>query len=258
MIPQPGSLGYCRKFPRRHVHAAYGDLASLDDGGAWKGVTAKIEAWVARLPAGGFLGLWSAGGVRERRNREQFEIQVTSHSVKVSLNASKKSPRGRFYWCFFFLAVWIAVLSLAVFAKGKHGQPSMWHDLATHPVNSQGFIIPLAILLGVSALTVLMSWRYIVMAHPSDQIFYCDGSTLTIAKVRWLDIHNTDWRTRSYPLNAITGMSYRAVARTRGSAVYGIRFRAAGRPERVLPGLGTQDAAKILHAMKALGADVEV
>jgi hypothetical protein len=123
-------------------------------------------------------------------------------------------------------------------------------------VNSQGFIIPVAILLGVSALVVLISWRYVVMAYPSDETFYCDRSTLTISKVRWLDIHNRDWRTRSYPLNAITGITYKAVARAKGGAVYGIRFKAAGQPECVLPGLGTQDAGKILKAVKAFGADV--
>jgi hypothetical protein len=202
-------------------------------------------------------GMWSAGNSQERINQEDFTIELTNQSVKVRLNASKKSPRRRFYWCIFFVAVWIAVLSLAVFAKGKHGQPSMWHDLATHPANSPGFIIPLVILLGASALIVLISWRYIVMAYPSDETFYCDRSTLTISKVRWLDIHNADWRTRSYPLHAITGIKYKAVARTRGRAVYGLRFKAAGRSERLLPGLGTHDAGRILKAVEALGADVE-
>jgi hypothetical protein len=198
----------------------------------------------------------SASGRQNRINQEHFEIEVTSQSVKVRLNASKRSPRGRFYWCIFFVAVWIAVLSLAVFAEGKRGQPSMWHDLATHPVNSQGFIVPLVILLGASALIVLLSWRYVVMAYPSDETFYCDRSTLTISKVRWLDIQNADWRSLSYPLDAITGIKYRAVARTRGGTVYGLRFKAAGRSERVLPGLGTHDAGEILKALKAFGADV--
>jgi hypothetical protein len=202
------------------------------------------------------VGLWSASSSQARINQENFTIDVTNQSVKVRLNASKKSPQKRFYWCIFFVAVWIAVLSLAVFAKGKRGQPSMWHDLATHPVNSQGFIIPLVILLGASALVVLISWRYVVMAYPSEETFYCDRSTLTISKVPWLDIHNADWRTRSYPLDAITGIKYKAVARTRGGAVYGLRFKAGGRSERVLPRLGAHDAGKILKAIKALGVDV--
>jgi hypothetical protein len=211
----------------------------------------------ASVDLGGLVGFWSGSGVHERVNQEEFEIEVTNHSVKVRLNASKKSPRGRFHWCIFFVAVWIAGLSLAVFAKGKHGQSSAWHDLATNPVNSQGFIIPLVIFLGATVLIVLITWRYVLMAYPSDETFYCDRSTLTISKVRWLDVHNTDWRTRSYPLTAITGIKYRAVASTKGRSVYGLRFKAAGRSERVLPGLGTHDAGKILRAIKAFGANVD-
>jgi hypothetical protein len=154
------------------------------------------------------------------------------------------------------VTVWIAVLCLVVFANGRHGQSSMWHDLATHPVNSQGFIIPVAMLFGASVLVSLISWRYVVMAYPSDETFYCDRLTLVISKVHWLDIHNRDWWTRSYPLKAITGITYKAVARAKGGAVYGIRFKAAGRSERVLPGLGTQDARKVLKAVEAFGADV--
>jgi hypothetical protein len=150
----------------------------------------------------------------------------------------------------------MAGMCLLVFAPNKHGD-RMWHDFATHPVNSPGFIVPLFILLGCSALMVLVSWRYVVMAYPSDETFYCDRSTLTVAKVRWLDAHNRDWWTRSYPLGSISGIKYKVLATTKGSAVYGLRFKAEGRIERVLPGLGTRDAGRILRAVKAFGVDVK-
>lgn len=202
------------------------------------------------------MGLWSAGGNQERINQANFKMEVTNQSVTVHLNASKKSPRGRLYWGVFFVALWIAALCLLIFSDGKHGGPSMWHAFETNPVNSQDFIAPLVILLCISALFVLMNWRYVVMAYPSDETFYCDRSTLKISKVRWLDIHNKDWQTRSYPLDGVKGITYRAVARSRGTAIYGLRFRAAGRSERVLPGLGTHDAGKILKAVKAFGGNV--
>jgi hypothetical protein len=200
--------------------------------------------------------MWLDGG-RDRRNQEEFTVEVTSQSVNVRLDASMKSPHGRFYWAAFFVALWIAALCLLVFASGKHGERGMWHDFATYPVNSWGFIIPLLILLGCSALMALISWRYVVMAYPSDETFYCDPSTLTISKVRWLDIHNKDWRTRSYPLSDITGLKYRSIATAKGGAVYGLLFEAAGRSERVLPGLGTHDAGKILKALKSFGVNVK-
>jgi hypothetical protein len=200
--------------------------------------------------------MWLDGG-RERLNQEEFEVEVTSQSVNVRLNASRKSPRGRFYWAAFFVALWMAALCLLVFASGKHGEPGMWHDFATYPLNSSGFIVPLLILLGCSALMALISWRYVVMAYPSDETFSCDRSTLTISKVRWLDMHNKEWRTRSYPLREITRLKYRSVATAKGGTVYGLRFEAEGRSERVLPGLGTHDAGKILKAVKSFGVNVE-
>ena len=203
----------------------------------------------------GATGMWLDSD-QDRRNQEEFAVEITSQSVHVRLNASMKSPHGRFYWAAFFVALWIAALCLVVFANGKHGEPGMWHDFAAYPVYSSGFIIPLLILLGCSALIALISWRYIVMAYPSDETFYCDPSALTISKVRWLDIHNKDWRTRSYPLREITGLKYRSVATSKGGAVYGLRFEAAGRSERVLPGLGTHDAGKILTAIKSFGVNV--
>ena len=203
----------------------------------------------------GVLGMWLDGS-GERLNQEEFEVEVTNQSVSVRLTTSRKSPHGRFYWAAFFVALWIAGLCLLVFANGKHGEPGMWHDFATNPLNSSGFIAPLLILLCCSALLVLISWRYVVMAYPSNETFYCDRSTLTISKVRWLDIHNKDWRTRSYPLRQITGLKYRSVATAKGGAVYGLRFEVEGRSERVLPGLGTHDAGKILKAVKSFGANV--
>jgi hypothetical protein len=198
--------------------------------------------------------MWSDTKVA-RPSDGEFQIAITGQSVNVRLNASVKSPRGRFYWAAFFLALWIAAVCLIIFSKGKHGEPGMWHDFATNPVNSSGFIIPLLIIVGCSALFALLSWRYVVMAYPSDETFYCDRSTLTISKVFWLDIHNKDWRVRSYPIEWITDLKYRSVATAKGGAVYGLRFEAGGRSERVLPGLGTHDAGKILKAVKALGVD---
>jgi hypothetical protein len=79
---------------------------------------------------------------------------------------------------------------------------------------------------------------------------------LTISKVPWLDIHNKHWDTRSYPLVDITKMRYQAIARSKGISIYGLRFIAAGRSQRVLPGLQPHEADKILKALKSFGVDV--
>jgi hypothetical protein len=51
-------------------------------------------------------------------------------------------------------------------------------------------------------------------------------------------------------------MRYQAIASARGVSIYGLRFNAGGRTERVLPGLKPREADKILKALKAFGADV--
>ncbi len=120
---------------------------------------------------------------------------------------------GRFYWAAFWFAVWIVGLCVSLFT-GKFGEPSMSHDLA-YPVNSSEFIILLLLLLGSQALIGLIFWRSVAMDYPSDEILYCDSSILTISKVRWLDVHNKDWRTRSYPIQKITGLKYQPLSRLR-------------------------------------------
>ncbi len=58
-------------------------------------------------------------------------------------------------------------------------------------------------------------------------------------------------------LNASTSIRRSQEQEERPStAIYGLRSYAAGRSERVLPGLGTRDAGKILKALRALRADV--
>lgn len=153
------------------------------------------------------MELWLDGG-RERLDQEEFEVEATSQSVNVRLNASRTFSCGRFYWADFFVAFWMAALCLLVFANGKYGQPGMWHNFATCPLNSSGFIVPLLLQVDGPALMALISWRYVVMTYPSDENFYCGRSVLTISRVRWLGIHNKDWRTRSYSLREITGLKY--------------------------------------------------
>jgi hypothetical protein len=118
------------------------------------------------------------------------------------------------------------------------------------------FIVPLALLLSFPVVMGLLVRRYAVSAYPSDETFHCDRSTLTISRVRWLDIHNKDWHTRSYRLVDIVKIGYRALGSARGASIYGLRFIAGGRTQRVLPGLKPREADRILKALKTLGADV--
>ena len=131
---------------------------------------------------------------------QDFHVEFNDKSVDVRLSVSEHSPNARFYACGFFVATWAVAICALLFLPGKRGSPSMWHDLSSSPVDSGDFIVPLVILFGISVLIVLLTRRYVVLAYPSDEIFHFDGLTLTISKVRWLDIHNTHWDTYSCAL----------------------------------------------------------
>jgi hypothetical protein len=190
-------------------------------------------------------------------SEQQFFIEITDQSVEVRLEVSRNSPRIRFYASIFFFSMLGALVVCGLlFLPGKHGNPSMWRDLSSSPLDSSGFVVPLLILLAFPVLAILLLRRYIVSAYPSDETFHCDRSTLTVSRVRWLDIHNKHWDTRSYGLGDTANFRYQVLGRAKGASIYGLRFVAGGRKERVLPGLNPREAEKVLNAIKMLGADV--
>ena len=74
--------------------------------------------------------------------------------------------------------------------------------------------------------------------------------------MRWFDIRDKHWDTRSYPVADVVNVRYQQIASARGTSIYGLRFIAEDRTQRVLPGLEARDADKILKALKVFGADV--
>lgn len=184
---------------------------------------------------------------------DYFEIVADENLVDIRLNVS---PHSRFYASTFFIAIGVIGVCGVLFLPGKNGNPSMWHDLSSSPVNSGDFIFPLVLLLAFPILMTLLLRRYVVSAYPSGETLRCDRSTLTISKVRWLDIHNKRRDTHSYQLTDIFDIRYQAIAYARGTSIYGLHFIAQGRTQRILPGLTAREADKILKALKALGADV--
>lgn len=185
---------------------------------------------------------------------QEFQLEITDQSAFVRLTVSGKT---RFFALAFFACVSALVLSAILFLPGKHGRPSMWHDLSTSSVGSADFLIPFfLLLLGFPLLIIVLPRRYVMLAYPSGETFRCDRSTLSIAKVRWLDVRNNHWNTCSFPLAEVREIRYGAIAQLKGGAVYGLRFVAGGKNCRVLPGLKPRDAERLLTALKTFGADV--
>lgn len=191
--------------------------------------------------------------INRRMPEPEFHLEITDQSVLVRLNAS---GNRRFFGLLFFAGLTLLLMCVLLFVPAKHGRRSMWHDLSTSSLGSEGFLVPIFLVLSVPILMGILLGRYTKFAFPSNESFSCDRSTLTVARVRWFDIHNNDWDTHSYQLAEVRELRYRTVARAKGTSIYGLRFIARGKTQRVLPGLAPRDADRILMAIRAFGADV--
>jgi hypothetical protein len=83
---------------------------------------------------------------------QEFHFEVTNQLVYVRMDVSSHAGRTRFYALAFYAGVMVPLMYALLFAPGKHGNPSMWHDLSTFSVSSSGFIVPLFLLVSVPLL----------------------------------------------------------------------------------------------------------
>ncbi len=183
-----------------------------------------------------------------------FSISISAAAVDVSYTPSESEPRGKLFGFIFIVVTLVALASALLFLPGKHGNPSMWHDLNNA---SSGWSVYF-VLSGLVIFIGLYGWqgfRYARAAWASDEKFYCDRETITIKRIPWLDFSNRAWRTYTYPLEEVSAIRFAVIASAKGRAFWGLRFRAHGR-KWALPGLEAPEAKQILTGLKALGADV--
>ena len=182
----------------------------------------------------------------------KFQVETTNQSVSVRMDAG----RTRFYALAFFISVTAFITWVFIMLPGKHGSPSIWHDLSNSSVTSADFWMPIFLVVIIFVLIIITTKRYMTLAYPSDETFRYDKSTLLISRVKWLDFRNNHWDSHSYSLAEVRKIQYGVIASLRGSSINGLRFDAGGKTVRILPGLKHQDAEKILTVLKAFGADV--
>ena len=175
---------------------------------------------------------------------QKLHLDITNDSVSIRLNGD--SGKMRFYALAFFSALTAIGMALLLFSPGKGGSPSIWHN------HSASYDIVLTFPLFMFVLTK----RYVRLAYASDEVFCCDRSTLSIARVRWFDFSDGHWDSSSFALTEVREIEYRVLTAMRGTSIYGLRLKAGGKTLRILPWLKATDAEKILLVLKSLGADV--
>ena len=183
-----------------------------------------------------------------------FSISITDKAVDVSYTPSVSNPRGKLFGFIFIIATLVVLACAILFLPGKHGNPSMWHDLTNASSGSSVVFISIGLMLFIG----LLGWWgfcYARAAWASDETFHCDREALTVKRVPWLDFSNRAWRTYTFPLAEVSAIRFAVIVSMRGAVYRGLRFRAHGR-KWVLPGLEAPEAKGILTGLRALGADV--
>jgi hypothetical protein len=186
--------------------------------------------------------------------QSDFVISISKEAVDVSYKPSASEPRGKLFGLIFTISMVVLMTCAVLFLPGKHGNPSMWHDLTSNPSGPLAFFI----LIVIFPLIGLFSWqgvRYARAAWPSDETFFCDREVITIKRIPWLDFSNRTWQTYTYPLSEVSSFRFAVIASVRGRSFWGLRFRSHGR-RWALPGLEAPEAIEILSGLRALGVDV--
>lgn len=183
-----------------------------------------------------------------------FSISITNDAVDVGFTPSVREPRGKRFGFAFTISALILMACGVLFLPGKHGNPSMWHDLTSAPSSSSVIFVAIVIVPFIG-LACWQAFRYARAAWASDETFHCDREAIVIKRIPWLDFKNREWRTYTYPLPEVSAIRFAVIASAKGRAFWGLRFQAHGR-RWALPGLEAPEAKEILTGLTALGADV--
>jgi hypothetical protein len=183
-----------------------------------------------------------------------FDIKITDASVDVRRDPPP-SLKGRIRGASLLVGVGFLFLCGLLFLSGKNGTPSIWVELSSKPFLSANFLIPFFILLAFIPLMAWFSTRWALAAWPSDDALHCDRTELTVLRAKWFDSQNK-LVSQAYPLESISQMRFGSIASAKGSTIYGLRFRANGKKQKLLAGLEAPEADTILKVLKTLGVDV--
>lgn len=110
-----------------------------------------------------------------------YSISVTDNAVDVAYTPSASQPRGKLFGFIFIVSMLILMASALLYLPGKHGIPSMWHDLTKSPSGSSIVVIPIGGLIFIG----LFDWqgfRYAQAAWASDETFRGDRQAIKITR----------------------------------------------------------------------------
>jgi hypothetical protein len=66
-----------------------------------------------------------------------FSISISDKALDVRYTPSVSDPRGKLFGFIFIISTLVVLACAVLLLPGKHGTPSMWHDLASANVALQ-------------------------------------------------------------------------------------------------------------------------
>ncbi len=153
------------------------------------------------------------------------------------------------------VTLWGALFAYGGLLRPDRNGYSGWWRLMHDRFTSQ-FLIDAVIPLGFAfAVWLLFAALGIRSFFTSGQMLHCDRSQLTVAKIPWTNF-NGKWRSRTFPITAISQLEL-AVWPTRSRETYYlIRFLVKGKKQKVMAGIDALEGYRILKGLEALGVDV--
>jgi hypothetical protein len=98
-------------------------------------------------------------------------------------------------------------------------------------------------------------WGALRLLFPSGECLSCDRTSLTIGRIPELSLRGR-WTYETFPIHEIEDLQFAAIRFSRYGSANGLRFTAGGRIKKVLAGIESPEAARILDALGALGVQV--
>ncbi len=168
-----------------------------------------------------------------------FKIEITTDRVGVSKADRGWPPDKSTMITFTFLG------GLAVYVITKDLVPlDVWSYSSNWPL-----------LLAITFFAGSLLWGALRSLFPSGESLTCDRSTLTIGRIPNTSLRGR-WNSRRSQSMRSKRLQFAQVRYSRYGGVTGLRFKADGKTKKILAGLESPEAAKILDALVSFGVNV--
>lgn len=188
----------------------------------------------------------------------KYDVKVSADSVDAKWERSHRSIFVRVFGSIATIALAAALMYFVAFLPlHPHDRYTMWYVLRHERVSSRYFIEA-----AIETLLICALWGFILAVgvrslFPSGEKLHGDRSQLTVSKIPWANFRGR-WMIRAFSRAEILQMEYGILRRgtAKSPSVYGIRFLAGGKVQKILSWIEAPEASHLLRGLERLGFNV--